>query len=115
MDQFNWDEIPLEVLSPLVSRKVIHTSYMTIAKLVLKKGAVVPMHQHENEQITMMEAGALRFEISGESVVLHAGDVLPVPPEAPHTVEAIEDCLATDVFTPRREDWIRGDDAYLRK
>jgi quercetin dioxygenase-like cupin family protein len=115
MEQLNWDKIPLENLNPLVSRRVIHTSHMTVAKLALKKGAVVPLHHHENEQVTMIEAGELRFEIEGKSVVLRAGDVLPVPPNAIHMVEALEDCLATDLFTPRREDWIRGDDAYLRR
>ena len=61
MEQLNWDKIPLETLNPLVSRRVIHTSHMTVAKLELKKGAVVPLHHHENEQVTMIEAGTLRF------------------------------------------------------
>jgi quercetin dioxygenase-like cupin family protein len=115
MDEFNWNTVPLENLSPLVSRRVIHTQHMTIAKLTLKKGAVVPLHHHENEQITMMESGALRFEMGGRNIVVRTGDVLPIPPNLPHMVEALEDTLATDVFTPPREDWIRGDDAYLRK
>jgi len=62
----------------------------------------------------MLESGAVRFTISGEERVLRAGDVLVIPPDAPHMVEAIEDSLAVDLFSPPREDWIRGDDAYLR-
>jgi quercetin dioxygenase-like cupin family protein len=62
----------------------------------------------------MLESGALRFTISGEGRVLRAGDVLLIPPDAPHMVEALEDSVAVDLFSPRREDWIRGDDAYLR-
>ena len=115
MDHHNWSSIPLEKLNPLVERRVIHTSQLTVAKLTLRKGAIVPLHRHENEQMTMMESGALRFELSGETVVVRAGEVLCIPPNAPHMVEALEDSLATDVFTPAREDWIRGDDAYLRK
>ena len=115
MSQPNWNTIPLEIMNPLVSRKAVHTERMTIAKIILKKGAIVPMHHHENEQITMMESGALRFEISGKEIVVRAGDVLPIPPDAPHMVEALEDSVATDLFSPRREDWIRGDDAYLRR
>jgi quercetin dioxygenase-like cupin family protein len=115
MSSYNWNAVPLETMNPLVTRKAIHTERMTIAKLTLKKGAVVPLHHHENEQITMMESGALRFEISGVDIVVRGGDVLPIPPHAPHMVEALEDSVATDLFTPRREDWIRGDDAYLRK
>jgi quercetin dioxygenase-like cupin family protein len=114
MSLYNWSAIPLEQLGPLFSRQVIHTSRLTIAKLVLKKGAVVPLHHHENEQVTTMQSGALRFEIAGESVIVRGGESLCIPPNAPHRVEALEDSLATDVFTPPREDWIRGDDAYLR-
>jgi quercetin dioxygenase-like cupin family protein len=72
------------------------------------------MHSHPNEQISMLESGALRFTISGEERVLRAGDALVIPADAPHTVEALEDSLAVDLFSPPREDWIRGDDAYLR-
>jgi len=115
MPQYNWPEVTLEILNPLVSRLVIHTEKLTIAQLMLKKGAIVPLHHHENEQVTMMQSGALRFEIAGESVVIRGGDMLTIPPNAPHMVETLEDSVATDVFTPRREDWIRGDDAYLRK
>ena len=115
MPQYNWTAVALETLNPLVTRRVIHTERMTIAKLTLKKGAIVPLHHHDNEQVTMMDSGALRFEISGESIVIKTGDILPIPPNAPHMVEALEDSVATDLFTPRREDWIRGDDAYLRK
>ncbi len=115
MSHYNWTEIPLETLNPFMTRQVIHTSRLTIAKLVLKKGAIVPLHHHENEQFTLMESGALRFELAGESIVVRGGESICIPPDAPHMVEALEDSLATDVFTPAREDWIRGDDAYLRK
>jgi quercetin dioxygenase-like cupin family protein len=62
----------------------------------------------------MLESGAVRFTIAGEERILRAGDTVVIPPDAPHTVEALEDSLAVDLFSPRREDWIRGDDAYLR-
>jgi quercetin dioxygenase-like cupin family protein len=115
MNLYDWTTVPLENLSALVSRQVIHTPVLTIAKLTLRKGAVVPLHHHVNEQVTMMESGALRFQLDGEDIVVRAGEVLRIPPNAPHMVEALEDSLATDVFTPAREDWIRGDDSYLRK
>ncbi|MDP9171959.1 MAG: cupin domain-containing protein [Acidobacteriota bacterium] len=115
MDQYNWGAIPEEKLNDLASRRVIHTEFMTVARLRLLKGAIVPMHHHVNEQITMLESGALRFEVAGEQVLVRAGDVLRIPPGAPHMVETLEDSMAVDLFTPPREDWIRGDDAYLRK
>ena len=87
---------------------------MTVARIRLLKGAVVPMHHHVNEQISMIEYGRLRFVVAGEERILTAGEALAIPPNAPHLVEALEDSLATDLFAPVREDWIRGDDAYLR-
>lgn len=115
MDQYNWNAIQEEKLNDLLSRRVIHTERMTVARLRLNKGAVVPMHDHENEQLTMLESGALRFVVADEEVILRAGDVLRIPPGARHMVETLEDSVAVDVFTPVRQDWIRGDDAYLRK
>jgi quercetin dioxygenase-like cupin family protein len=114
MQHYNWNLLEEEPLNPLLGRKMIHGQNATIARIRLRKGAVVPMHSHANEQISMVESGALRFVIAGEERVLRAGDVLAIPPDAPHMVEAMEDSLAVDLFSPRREDWIRGDDAYLR-
>ena len=114
MPLYRWDEIPLEQLNPLVSRQCIHTEKMTVARIHLKQGAVVPLHAHANEQITLLERGRLRFTLAGVPTILEPGQIILSPPDAPHTVEALEDSLATDVFAPPREDWRRGDDAYLR-
>jgi quercetin dioxygenase-like cupin family protein len=114
VDRYNWGEIVEEKLNDLMTRRMIHTAAMTVAKLRLAKGAIVPLHSHHNEQVSMVESGSLRFEMDGEEIVLRAGDVLVIPPHVPHRVEALEDSTATDLFTPRREDWITGDDSYLR-
>ena len=111
---YNWSQIPEEQLNDLVARQMIHGETMTIARIHLRKGAVVPMHQHPNEQISMVEHGRLRFVIAGQERIVQGGDMIAIPPNAPHLVEALEDSLATDLFSPIREDWIRGDDAYLR-
>jgi quercetin dioxygenase-like cupin family protein len=115
MERYNWTAIPEEKMNPLLSRRVIHTEQLTIAQLWLGKGSVVPLHNHVNQQVTMLQSGALEFEMEGERFVLKPGDVLVIPPNVPHSVKAIEDSTATDLFTPTREDWIRGDDGYLRK
>jgi quercetin dioxygenase-like cupin family protein len=86
-----------------------------VAEIELRKDAVVPEHSHVNEQVTVLKKGALLFRIEGQEIVLRAGEVLEIPPHAPHSVEALEDSVAIDIFAPRREDWISGDDAYLRK
>lgn len=111
---YNWNEIPEEQMSAAISRQVVHGETMTVARIRLRKGAVVPLHQHKNEQISMVESGVMRFVISGEERILRSGETLTIPPNAPHLVEALEDSRALDVFSPVREDWIRGDDAYLR-
>jgi quercetin dioxygenase-like cupin family protein len=115
MERHNWNAIPEEKMNPLLSRRVIHTEQITIARLWLGKGSVVPLHKHVNQQVTMLQSGALEFEMEGQRFVLKAGDVLVIPPDMPHRVVALEESTATDLFTPAREDWIRGDDAYLRK
>ena len=115
MDHYNWKEVPEEKMNERLTRQVIHTDRMTIARLRLAKGAVVPTHQHENEQISMIDAGSLNFTIDGKELVVRAGEAVRIPPHVPHSVVAHEDCVATDLFTPPRQDWISGDDSYLRK
>jgi quercetin dioxygenase-like cupin family protein len=109
-----WDQIPVEQMNPLVTRQVIHSENLTVARLQLKTGAVVPEHHHENEQISMVMEGRIRFTVAGVDTILTAGQILGIPPNLPHSVETLADCVAVDLFSPRREDWIRGDDAYLR-
>lgn len=87
---------------------------MTVSRLYLKTGAVVPEHYHENEQLSMIMAGRLKFLMNGQEIVVTAGQILQIPSNVPHRVEAMEDSEAIDLFAPVREDWRRGDDAYLR-
>ena len=115
MQIYEWNRVEKEQLSPTFARQVIHGGTMTVARVYLRKGCSVPEHSHHNEQISMMEQGSLKFTIAGQELVLTAGQVLRIPPHVPHSAEALEDCVATDLFSPPREDWIRGDDAYLRK
>lgn len=109
-----WTEVPSEVLNPAVTRQAVHTAHMTLARLFLKAGAIVPRHQHVNEQVTNVESGALRFVFDDREVVVEAGQSLEIPPNLPHAVIALSESVALDLFTPVREDWLRGDDAYLR-
>ncbi len=115
MHLYEWDRIEKEQMSPTFARQVIHGETMTVARVYLSKGCAVPEHSHHNEQISMLEKGALRFVIGGVEKVVKAGEVLCIPPHVPHSAEALEDSIAVDLFSPIREDWIRGDDAYLRK
>jgi quercetin dioxygenase-like cupin family protein len=109
-----WDEEPVEQLAPTIGRQMLHTQAMTVARVHLAAGAVVPRHQHVNEQVANVVSGRLRFVVGDEEVVLGAGDSIALPADVPHEVEALEESLVIDVFSPVREDWVRGDDAYLR-
>ena len=104
-----------EQMNPRMSRKVIHSQNLTVARLELRKGGIVPEHSHVNEQVSMVQSGALRFVIDGREQMVRAGECLVIPPHVPHRVDVLEDTVVVDVFSPAREDWIRGDDAYLRR
>ncbi len=114
MEVQRWHEEPVDQLNPLIGRQMIHTETMTLARITLSKGAVVPRHQHENEQIATVLEGRLRFVVDGEEREVGPGESVPVPASVPHEVEALEDSVVLDVFSPVREDWVRGEDAYLR-
>jgi len=115
MDLYDWNSMPAEQLNPKVTRRAVHTENLTIARLLIAKNAVVPEHSHVNEQVATVEKGSLKFQIGGRELVLGAGQSVAIPPNVPHSVVALEDTVVVDIFSPRRDDWLRGDDAYLRK
>ena len=114
MEHLNWDSVPLEVMSELISRKIITGEKAMLAQIFVKKGGVVPEHHHESEQITYILEGALKFEIGGKELVVAKGEVLRIPSNVPHRAVALEDTLDLDIFSPIRHDWLKKDDAYLR-
>ncbi|MBV8674713.1 MAG: cupin domain-containing protein [Acidobacteriaceae bacterium] len=109
-------EMPVEKLNPLLDRQFVYGEQGMLARLILRKGCVVPEHSHANEQITYVVEGALRFYLGdGRVIDVRSGEVLVIPPHLSHKVDALEDTIDLDVFTPPRADWISGTDAYLRK
>ena len=114
---YRWDDLPKEMLKPDLGRRLISTDRMMIAHVYLDEGCVVPMHSHENEQLTYILEGVLRFWLgddASEVVDVHAGEVLHIPSNLPHQAEALERTLDVDIFCPPRADWLAGTDAYLR-
>ena len=110
-----WDEVENEDLRPGLSRRCVHGQQLTVARVLLKRGIIVPEHTHPNEQVTYILSGALKFVMNGEEVVVREGEVLCIPPYVPHSAEALEDTIDLDVFHPVRQDWIDGTDAYIRR
>ncbi|HVI10878.1 MAG TPA: cupin domain-containing protein [Candidatus Binatia bacterium] len=109
-----WQSIPLEDLNPLLQRQFVVGQEIMVARVLLKKGCVVPEHSHHNEQLTYILDGALKFWIDGSEIVVRSGEVLCIPANMPHKAEALEDTIDLDVFNPPREDWINRTDQYLR-
>jgi quercetin dioxygenase-like cupin family protein len=110
--------MPKEEVTGLLSRRLITAERMMLAHVYLKKGCVVPRHQHENEQLTYVLEGALHFwigEDESEEVIVRAGDVLHLPSWVWHKALALDDTLDVDVFSPPRADWLAKTDDYLRK
>ncbi len=110
-----WHTIPLEDLNPLLQRQFVVGQEIMLARVLLKKGCIVPLHSHHNEQLTYIVEGALKFYIDGQEIVVHAGEVLCIPANMPHKAEALDDTVDLDVFTPPRADWINKTDEYLRR
>ena len=109
-----WSSVALDQLNPLINRQFVVGQEIMVARVLLKKGAIVPLHSHHNEQVTYILEGALKFWIDGKVIVVNAGEVLTIPRHMPHKAEALEDTVDLDVFNPPRADWINGTDTYLR-
>ena len=109
-----WDAVELEDLNPLLQRQFVVGQEMMLARVLLKKGCIVPEHSHHNEQITYVLEGALKFWIDSKVIVVNSGEVLTIPPHMPHKAEALTDTVDLDVFSPPRADWINKTDKYLR-
>jgi unsaturated pyranuronate lyase len=101
-----WDEIALDKITEMISQKIIAGEREMLAQIYLKRGALVPMHAHESEQMTYILQGALKCLVGGEEIMVREGEVLHIPSGTPHQAEALEDTFELDVFSPIRQDWI---------
>jgi quercetin dioxygenase-like cupin family protein len=104
-----WDEIALEKITEMISRKIVTGEREMLAQTYLKRGAQVPMHSHDSEQMTYVLQGALRFLVDGEEIIVKEGEVLHIPSGTPHQAEALEDTFELDVFSPIRTDWLEAE------
>ena len=110
-----WDEIALEKVTEMISRKIVTGDREMVAQIYLKKGALVPMHSHESEQMTYVLQGAMKFLVGGEEITLREGEVLHIPSWVEHQAEALDDTFELDVFSPIRQDWLDHTDTYFHK
>jgi len=115
MQLLAWETVKKEILNDKLWRKIVSGEKVMVAQLWLFKDCLVPLHHHESEQISLILEGALKFELEGREIVVHAGEVLVIPSNVPHSALAMEDTFSIDVFSPIRQDWLDGTDSYLRK
>jgi quercetin dioxygenase-like cupin family protein len=106
-----WDEIALDKVTELLSRKIVSGEREMLVQVYVKRGCLVPMHAHDSEQMTYVLQGALRFLIQGEEITVREGEVLHIPPGVEHQAEALEDTFELDVFSPIRQAWLDHSDA----
>ena len=112
----SWKQIEPEKMTDLITRRMVNGDNATVAELLLARGAVVPRHSHVSEQYSLILSGNLKFVFDdGREIEVKAGEVLYIPSSLPHSAIAIEDTVDLDFFAPRREDWIRKEDSYLRQ
>lgn len=115
---YRWEDMPRERLNDVLERRLVTGERVMLAHVYLKKGCVVPRHQHDNEQITYILEGALRFwigEDEAQVIDIGPGEVLHIPSMVWHKAEALADTLDVDVFSPPRQDWLNKTDDYLRR
>jgi quercetin dioxygenase-like cupin family protein len=115
LKHIDWSQVPQEHLNEKLSRKFVTGEKVMVAQFFLKQGCLVPEHSHESEQMSFIVTGSLKFFLEGKELIVRSNELLNIPSNIKHSAEALEDTLAYDIFSPIRQDWIEGNDAYLRK
>jgi quercetin dioxygenase-like cupin family protein len=115
IQKISWKTKEVEKLNDSLSRQTVFGEKGTLAQLFIKRGGAIVRHSHANEEYTSIVSGAVKYVFDDREVVVNAGEVLVVPPNVPHAVVALQDTVWAIFFSPAREDWVRGEDQYLRK
>ncbi len=118
VELLQWDDIPMETVNPSMRRQIITGELLTVARIYLKDGFLVPMHSHHNEQITQVISGVLKFRLGkdgDEAIDVGPGQIIVIPANLPHEARVVGDVVETDIWAPRRDDWLNQTDDYLRQ
>jgi len=116
VQKFTLKQLPSKPVNELLTRGMISGEQGTIGYFTYKKGAVVPTHQHVNEQYSLITKGSVQVKILDKEFIVKAGDGIIIPPNVPHSFTALEDdTIDIDFFIPSRRDWIEGKDNYYEK
>ncbi len=80
----DWDAVDATELFPGVIRQAVTTTTSTVVRYTYHPGCVFPVHQHPEEQVTIVHTGVIEFEVGGKPVTLRAGQVAVIPGGVPH-------------------------------
>lgn len=114
----SWDDVELETVNPQMCRRIVTGERLTVARIWFKDGFLVPQHSHEQEQVTQVISGTLRFRLGAnreKAIDVGPGEVIVIPPNVPHEALCIGDVEEMDTWSPRRDDWLNKTDDYLRQ
>jgi quercetin dioxygenase-like cupin family protein len=96
---------PQQIWDGIVGRTV-HGDRVSLSYLELERGAVVPEHAHENEQVGILVDGSVTFTIGGETRELSPGATWCIRAHVPHSVVVgPEGAVIVEAFAPARSDW----------
>ena len=96
---YRWDELDLEKVTAMVSRKVVTGDSLTLAQVYLKRGAHVPLHLHDKEQMVYVLKGRVRWLVAGQEMIVTQGEVLRVPSGVMHQAEALDDTFQISIVS----------------
>jgi quercetin dioxygenase-like cupin family protein len=113
--KFVWSQIQKDNVTPMITRQIVTGAAAMAGLINLTKGAYVPRHSHESEQLTYVFNGSLRLIVADQEFVVNAGEIVVIPAWVDHEAVALEDTLELDIFSPIRKDWLDGTDTYFQK
>jgi quercetin dioxygenase-like cupin family protein len=100
-----WESIPATEVYPGITRQVVNGARQTMVRYVYQPGSIFPIHDHPEEQITVVVSGNIEFTVAGETITLGVGQVAVIPAGIPHGARVVGDQTVEtfNALSPRRE------------
>ena len=95
-----------EVLPGISLRTIVYGDNTLMTEVLLEGGSVLPLHNHIHEQTGYLISGKILMSIGEETFEVEPGDSWSIPSGVTHGVEILEDSVAVEVFSPRREEYM---------
>jgi quercetin dioxygenase-like cupin family protein len=96
----------VDALPGIRRRTLAYGGSTLLTEFRLDTGAVLPVHDHPQEQTGYLVAGVLRLTVGDETRDMRPGDAWSIPGGVAHGGVALEQAVAVEVFSPVREDYL---------